>query len=148
MTMIVLKRIKQLYAILFLTVLLLAMHVPSFAENEDKKAFAVERMLVAAGFSFKVADDDAMLAKMAKLPQHQLIRHERKGQTIWIYPNVDGCKCLYAGNEAAYEQFKKLAKENKRDIRRFGGTGEDSISSRESAPMEVLDIDDGMLPGM
>ena len=146
--MTVLNRTKQSYGIVLLTLLFLAIHAPSFAESEEQKAFAIERMLMRAGFNFKQAEDDAMLAKMAKLPQHQLIRYERNGQTIWIYPNVAGCKCLYAGNDAAYKQFEKLEKENRRDIRRFGGTSEDSVSSRESAPMQVLDIDDGMLPGM
>ena len=109
--------------------------------------FEAEKHLVAAGFNFKVAEDDEMLAKMAKLPQHQLIRHERNGQTIWIYPDVEGCKCLYAGDENAYNKMQELIKYEKKAARLHRGSGSDT-GTRKQAAMDVMDIDDGMLPGM
>jgi hypothetical protein len=116
--------------------------------TKEQKAFETEKMLVAAGFAYKVAEDDAMLAKMARLPQYKLVRHERQGQPIWIYANVDGCKCLYAGDDANYKHLQELIKENKQASHHlFAGSGSDP-TARESEAMQVLEIDDGMLPGM
>jgi hypothetical protein len=42
---------------------------------------------------------------------------------------------------------RRLLKENKQNSRRFGGTGSDPYP-RESAVMQMLEIEDGMLPEM
>jgi hypothetical protein len=131
---------------MLLVSLIFITHCSSTAEKEQE-AFEVEKMLVAAGFTYKVAEDDDLLTKMAALPQHELIRHERQGQRIWIYPDVAACKCIYAGDDADYKRLQKLLQENKQDARRFGVTGSDPYA-RESAVMQMLEIEDGMLPEM
>lgn len=109
--------------------------------------FEAEKHLVAAGFNFKVAEDEEMLTKMSNLPQHTLLRHERNGKLIWIYPDVAGCKCIYAGDESAYNRLQEVIKYEKKAARLHRGSGSDT-GTRNQAAMDVLDIDDGMLPGI
>lgn len=141
------KKTALLKGLVSLIIVLVTIQLGGCAGNQKTKPFDVEKNLVAAGFTYKVAENDAMLAKMIKLPQHKLIRHERQGEPIWIYPDVAGCKCLYAGDEKAYAHLQKIVKENKLDARVYGGTGTD-LGARETLPMQVIDLDDGMLPGI
>jgi hypothetical protein len=140
------KKTIQICQLLLLVCLIFITQCSSTAKKE-KEAFEVVKVLVAAGFTYKVAEDDAMLAKMTKLPQHKIIRHERQGQAIWVYPDVVGCKCIYAGDDTHYKRLQELLKENKQHSHRFGGSGSDP-GVREMAATEMLDIDDGMLPEM
>lgn len=83
------------------------------AAIERHEAEQTEQLLSAAGFQMRPADTSAKLADVERLHQHKLVRHERDGETTYVYADADGCKCLYTGNQASYDEFQKLqAQEN------------------------------------
>lgn len=98
---------------LILWIALLAFGLVGCASSSQKKAFEEEKELVAAGFKFKVAESPEVLEKMSKLPQHKLIPYIHEGKKYYIYPNVEGCDCVYAGDEAAHRQLRKNLREQK-----------------------------------
>jgi hypothetical protein len=78
------------------------------AAIERHEASQKEQLLAAAGFQMRTADTPAKLADLERLQQHKLVRHERDGEASYVYANADGCKCLYTGNQASYDEFQKL----------------------------------------
>jgi len=98
---------------LILGIALLAFGLAGCASNPQRKAFAEEKELVAAGFKFKVAESPEVLERMSKLPQYELIPYIHEGKKYYIYPNVKGCNCVYAGDESAHRQLRKRLREQK-----------------------------------
>ena len=106
-------KISKFNTPLILWMALLAFGLAGCASDPQKKAFEEEKELVASGFKFKVAETPEMLEKMRKLPQHELSPYIHEGKKYYIYPNVEGCDCIYAGDEAAHRQLKKRLREQK-----------------------------------
>jgi hypothetical protein len=78
------------------------------AAIEEHEAQQTEQLLAAAGFQMRPADTPAKLADLERLQQHKLVRHERDGETTYVYADAAGCKCLYTGSQASYDQFQNL----------------------------------------
>lgn len=114
------------------------------AGKKSPEPLAEEKLLVAAGFRFKVAEDDEMLEKMAKLPQRQLFRYDQLEEPVWVFPYVAGCNCLYAGDDEAYKRLQELLNRERRSAR-LQGSGID-LGTRNKAAIDKLDISMGMLP--
>jgi hypothetical protein len=68
-------------------------------------------MLPAAGFKMKFADDPSKTGQIAKQPQQKLVSHKRDGELVYAYADSKECKCLYVGDEKAYQQYQKLARQ-------------------------------------
>jgi len=77
------------------------------------KAFDEEKLLVSADFSYKVADTAAELEKLNRLPQRKMLRHVRQGKVTYLYVDVAACKCVYMGDEAAFQRLRHLEYEKK-----------------------------------
>ena len=75
-------------------------------------------MLIASGFQYRPADTPARIAALQRLPAHRFVRQERDGRAFWIYADPTVCKCVYAGNDAAFATYRqsvfqqRLADEN------------------------------------
>jgi hypothetical protein len=67
-----------------------------------------ESTLAAANFTVKLADTPAKLAKLQALPQNKLFAKNRNGKVYYIYADAAGCRCLYIGNQAAYQQYQQV----------------------------------------
>ena len=76
--------------------------------SPKEKAFDAENLLVSAGFTYKVADTAEKLEKLKSLPQRKLLRHERQDKVTYLYADVVACKCVYMGDEAAYQSLRRL----------------------------------------
>jgi hypothetical protein len=118
------------------------------AATSRDNSFAVEKLLVGAGFNYKEAQTPEQLARLEKLPQEKLLRHEINGKPVYIYANAAGCKCLYAGDEAAYRRFRERHREADLNARRHEGllapvTASDPAQDWTSY---VDDLGSGMLP--
>ena len=81
--------------------------------SSKDKAFDEEKLLVSADFTYKVADTAAKLEKLNRLPQRKLLRHVRQGKETYLYVDVAACKCVYIGDEAAFQRLRHLAYEEK-----------------------------------
>jgi hypothetical protein len=71
-----------------------------------------EDLLSAAGFDMQLADSDAKLAHLKTLQQHKIITHNQDGKIRYFYADATNCKCLYAGDEDSYKQYKKITAEH------------------------------------
>ena len=118
------------------------------ATNSGKKAFRAEELLVPAGFTYHVAKTPEMLARMKQLPAHKMIRHMRHGKPLYLYQDVAGCKCVWVGDEAAYQRFRELFHEAKLDRRQEHKLWTERYAySRILEPDKVDDFIDQDLPG-
>ena len=71
-----------------------------------------ERVLSAAGFQMKFADTPEKRAHVQQIdPQRQLGPHTINGELRFVYADMEYCKCVYVGTEAAYQRYQKLALE-------------------------------------
>src|SRR5919106_4860993 len=78
------------------------------AAIDRHEAEQTEQLLAAAGFEMRSADTPAKLADLQRQQQHKLVRHERDGETTYVYADAADCKCLYTGDQASYDEFEKL----------------------------------------
>jgi hypothetical protein len=86
----------------------LAVALAACAAIEKRETTQTEQLLSAAGFEMRPADTPAKLADLERLQQHKVVRHERDGETTYVYADATDCKCLYSGNQDNYDQFQKL----------------------------------------
>ena len=118
------------------------------AADPEKKAFSAEKILVASGFTYKVAGTPEKLAALKKLPQHKLIQHTHKGHPVYIYVDVNGCKCLFGGDEAAYQRMRDLLRSEKLTARETDGTWTERYDVIYSDDLTVdysVEVKDGFL---
>jgi hypothetical protein len=69
----------------------------------------MEALMIKAGFHVKRADTPERLEHLKTLTPLKLVRHDRAGTPYYVFADPDGCQCVYVGNEAAYQQYQKLA---------------------------------------
>lgn len=69
-----------------------------------------EQLLSASGFNIKPANTPDKLASLQVMKQHKVVRRElNNGQLRFLYADATVCRCLYVGDEQAYQQYQKLA---------------------------------------
>jgi hypothetical protein len=68
-----------------------------------------ERKLAAAGFLVWYADTPPKLANLKALTQRRLVAHPYDGGIRYVYADAEGCKCLYTGNQLAYDEYQRIA---------------------------------------
>jgi len=68
-----------------------------------------EDLLSQAGFKQMPADTPQRVAHMQTLPDHRLIARNYKGKKYYVYSDPDGCKCIYVGSPAQYQNYQSLA---------------------------------------
>lgn len=67
-------------------------------------------MLSAAGFQMKLANTPQRMKRAETLPQRKFVRVPYGDGTVrYVWADAKYCKCLYAGTEAAYGRYWKLA---------------------------------------
>jgi hypothetical protein len=80
------------------------------AEIQKTNDVQEERMLAAAGFQIKLADTPERMKKAEALPQRKFTRVPYGDGTVrYVWADAKYCKCIYAGTEAAYGRYWKLA---------------------------------------
>lgn len=81
------------------------------AAMQKQETIETERLLSAAGFQVKLADTPQKQTNLQALPQQKLLLRQQNGKIYYIYPDATDCKCLYYGNEQAYQRYQRLALE-------------------------------------
>jgi hypothetical protein len=71
--------------------------------------------LGSCGFTWKTADTPEKLKQVEALPQRQIVRHEKDGKAYYIYADARDCKCVYIGDEKAYQQYKQFVYDKRMD---------------------------------
>jgi hypothetical protein len=78
-----------------------------------KKAMQTEQLLAASGFHMKLADTPEQLDHLKTLTQRKLLPHQRDGNVYYVYADAASCKCVYVGDEKAYQHYEDLIEEEK-----------------------------------
>jgi hypothetical protein len=99
--------------------------------SSQQRAFQTQLDLGSCGFQWKVADTPEKLKKLESLPQRKILRHEKDGKYYYIYADARDCKCIYVGDEKAYQQYKQFVYEQRQDRKL-------DIEAAETADMDNL----------
>lgn len=83
------------------------------AHSKQAKVQNTEDLLSAAGFERRPADTAAQQEHLLTLDQRKLLAFERDDSFYYVYADADGCGCLFAGDEQAYQRYKELAIQQK-----------------------------------
>ncbi len=76
-----------------------------------EKAQKTEQTLAASGFQVKLGTTPEQLAHIQSQTQMQLVPHEKDGNVYYVYADAQNCRCLYWGNEQAYQRYQQFALE-------------------------------------
>ena len=93
-----------------------------------QEAIQTERLLAASGFQMRLADTPQRLAQLETLPQMKLTPQQRDGELTYVYADAKECKCIYAGTEAAYQRYEKLAVQQKIAEERLAAAQEEQLN--------------------
>jgi len=72
-----------------------------------------EQLLSASGFQMKLADTPQKLAHLQTMTSQKLVPHTKDGKLYYVYADPEFCKCLFVGNEPAYQKYQQLALQQK-----------------------------------
>ena len=72
-----------------------------------------EDLLIAAGFTRKVATTPEGQAKLNAIKPLKMVRAKRDGEVIYVYYDPYNCKCAYVGGEQQYAEYKRLTIQQK-----------------------------------
>ena len=80
-----------------------------------ERAQQTEQILSAAGFQRRPADTPDTQAQLARLPAHELFAEPRQSGTSieYVYADPDQCRCLFVGDENAYQAYQRLSVEKR-----------------------------------
>jgi hypothetical protein len=67
-----------------------------------------EQLLSASGFKQIYPTTPAQQAKLREMPQKQIFMVSKGPKVYYVYPDANGCGCLYAGNQRNYQNFQNL----------------------------------------
>jgi len=76
---------------------------------EKKDARTTESVLAAAGFQMKPADTPDRVAHLQLLRPFKVVPHDRNGTLLYVYADPKACKCIWVGDQAAYQRYQQLA---------------------------------------
>ena len=95
---------------LCLTVVVSVMLLTGCAALEKQETRSTEQLLSAAGFDIKPADTPEKLANLQAMKQRKVVRRETKdGRLQFLYADAAVCRCVYVGDEQAYQRYQDLA---------------------------------------
>jgi hypothetical protein len=102
------QKFLSLKMVVSMLAVILTVSIFACASTPDGKKADMEKLLTAAGFKMGVADTPEKLAEMKKLPQREIVPHKDGDKVIYIYADAKECKCAFAGDEEAYQKYRKL----------------------------------------
>lgn len=76
------------------------------------KTLQAEELLGTAGFQLKMADTQAKLERISRIPQKQVVRGTVKGREVYVWADAAGCRCYYSGTKQNYENLVQIRQEN------------------------------------
>ncbi len=87
---------------------LIALGLGGCAALQTADTRTTEQMLAAAGFQMIAADTPERLAHLQMLTPRKVLLRPRNGEPFYVYADPAVCKCLYAGREQQYQEYRKL----------------------------------------
>jgi hypothetical protein len=96
-----------------LVLLAVALLLAGCASRERRYAEANEQGLAAAGFQKRVADTPAKMAHLQTLIQRKILVYKVKERLVYVWADAQMCQCLYIGYETQYQEYARLALDDK-----------------------------------
>jgi len=93
---------------LLLIVSLLVLSCTSGPEPVVSSGRNIEGLLSEAGFVKNPADSPEKMARIRSETQRKVIPVQEEGEIYYLYADADFCRCLYVGDEDAFNRFEKL----------------------------------------
>ncbi|MDA2918777.1 hypothetical protein MYX76_04675 [Desulfobacterota bacterium AH_259_B03_O07] len=81
------------------------------AAMRRSEAEQTDRLLAAAGFKILPADTPQKLEMIESLPPLKLQYRVKDGTPLYFFADPYDCKCIYTGDQAAYDRFQRLAEQ-------------------------------------
>ena len=109
--------------------------------------FQMDEMLVRAGFQLHSADTAKELDFLKSLPQNELVHKTYNEKVSYFYVDGSSCKCMYVGDEQAYQRFRQSVKEEQMDekIETTSNQARDKMGNIDIDPNNPLNVE-GHLP--
>jgi hypothetical protein len=111
---------KSSWPKMLLALITLCAWIAGCAHTDTLPDVEKERVLAAAGFQVKFADTPEKMELLKSLPQRTIFVKEKDGKDHYVHADGASCKCVYVGDEKAYQRARQLAAQqqlNKEDIR-------------------------------
>jgi hypothetical protein len=82
----------------------------AMVERQETKS--TEQLLSAGGFNVKAADTPEKLSKLQAMKQRKILQRQGPdGEPQFLYADATYCRCLYIGDEKAYQTYQRLSVE-------------------------------------
>jgi len=79
------------------------------------KTLQAEEALAAAGFQLKMADTQAKLKRISRIPQKRVVRAMVGNREVYLWADAEECRCYYTGTPQNYKQLLENRWEEKAD---------------------------------
>lgn len=96
-------------------VLILGLALAGCATMNRETAQEMETQLEASGFKMQRADTAEKMDHLLTLPQHKISKHKKDNAVYYTYADATYCKCLYMGDEAAYQEYLDISRAPSQD---------------------------------
>ena len=70
---------------------------------------AIDMKLVQAGFVMRSVDTPALMERARHLPHRRIASRMKDGQPIYIYADIQYCKCVLIGNQQALQAYRDMS---------------------------------------
>lgn len=90
-------------------VLAAAIAIGGCAAIRKQEGLQMDRLLAAAGFQVRPANTPEKIAQLKTLTPLKVMPKQQDGKSFFVVADPYECKCLYVGNEKAYDAYQKLA---------------------------------------
>jgi hypothetical protein len=78
------------------------------AAIRQQEGLQMDRLLAAAGFQVRPANTPEKLGQLKTMTPLKIMPTQRDGKPFFVVADPYECKCLYVGNEKAYDTYQKL----------------------------------------
>jgi hypothetical protein len=95
---------------LSLTVMILVLGACAAIQGEQSKS--TEELLAAAGFQIVAADTPDEMNMLNSLTPNKVQFSVRDNKPLYWYADPYNCKCVWTGDQAAYDRYEKLVYES------------------------------------
>lgn len=82
------------------------------AAIQSNKTQTQEQLLSAAGFVMVPATTQAELENLNTLTPHKVLFSVKDNKPLYWYADPTECRCVYTGDQAAYQRYEKLLTES------------------------------------
>ena len=91
-------------------------------------------MLIAAGFRPTPADTPERQRRLRAMPALTIVSETTNGSTTYHFADPYGCGCLYVGDEWAYAEYERAAREREIAWERFAAHEAADFADAEGRP--------------